>query len=151
MTFLILIENLFIREGVKAILSAKYPDSRQICLEQFEGLSAVDFENNSMIISNLPEAYIHYQDYINQLRHENDCKMILLCSKSQMDKLKGKALESIDALIHTHCSLNDLNEALSHVQSGLNYRCKMMDENDSDSLNGFENILNSHEISRRER
>lgn len=149
MNFLIIVDNLFIREGIRSILLDKYPGSELLVLDEFDQLNADLMEENSIIISNQTSEFINNQPKIANLILKKQIKTILLANSLQIEQLLHKDLDAIDALIYTNCSLNDLNEALGRIQAGIKYRCSKFNDV-AQPLSKFEQLMNENKISFRE-
>ncbi|MCC6818028.1 MAG: helix-turn-helix transcriptional regulator [Bacteroidia bacterium] len=149
MNFYLLIDNLFIREGIKAILASKYPSSEINLLSDIEELSFDLIEQSSIFISNDPHIYYNYQPKISNLIHKKDLKTILLANTSQLLKLKDKSHSILNAIIYVNCSYSELEQALSYIQSGINYRCRKMNSDISCQAD-FESFLQNQGVSSRE-
>ncbi len=149
MDFHLLVSNLFIQEGIRSILVNKYPASLVSIMESLDEFKNETIREQAILITNDPHIFHKYQSKFRNLLLKKQIKTILIANAAQMDKLKDKDLKLVDALIYTNCSLNDLNEALSHIQSGLTYRCtKFLPA--STVQNTFETLLDKQQVSSRE-
>lgn len=149
MTFYLLVENLFIREGIRSILADKYNGSSIVFLEKKVALSNQITTDNGFLISNETDLFLNNASKILNLVLQRQLKTILIANIYQIDLFQFKELENLDAVIHSDCSFSELNEALSHLMAGLKYRCKMMNQLDYNS-GGFENLLFRNNVSYRE-
>jgi DNA-binding CsgD family transcriptional regulator len=149
MDFYLLVSNLFIQEGIRSILSSKYPDSSIAIMQHLDEFKIDKIHEHAILITNDPSIFYNYQPKFKNLVFKKQIKTILIANSAQIEQLKEKDLKLVDALIYTNCSLNDLDEALSFIQSGLVYRCKKFQPLHS-VQNTFETLLNEQQVSSRE-
>jgi DNA-binding NarL/FixJ family response regulator len=149
MDFHLLVSNLFIQEGIRSILMSKYPASFISVMQDLDEFKADTIQEHAIIITNNPSLFYNYQPKFKNLILKKQIKTVLIANSVQIEQLKEKDLKLVDALIYTNCSLNDLDEALSYVQSGLIYRCKRFQPVNS-TQNTFEALLNEQQVSSRE-
>ncbi len=97
-------------------------------------LSAIDV--NAVLIIDNPSHIFNYQPKVKNLVMKKMMKTILIASNLQIEQIKDRDLDLIDALIYSNCSFHDLDEALNNIMSGLKYRCKRL-----------ENVFNTESIS----
>jgi DNA-binding CsgD family transcriptional regulator len=150
MHFHLLVSNLFIQEGIRSILMSKFPFASIVIMKHLDEFKMDLIEENAILITNDPSLFYNYQPKIKNLVIKKQIKTILLANAAQMEQMKEKDLKPIDALIYTNCSLNDLDEALGYIQSGLTYRCKKILQSSYTPQNTFEDLLNQQQISSRE-
>lgn len=148
MEFHLLVNNLFIREGIRAILEGRYTSSVITALKHIDDLKADNMIDHAILITDEPSLFYNHQPKLRNLVHKKQIHTVLLANAMQIEQLKEKDLRLVDALIYTSCSLNDLNEALSYIQSGLVYRCRRFSP--AGQTNSFEMMLNDQQISSRE-
>lgn len=150
MDFYLLVDNLFIREGIRSILTVKYPHSDIHVLSDIEQLNLEDTVQSSIFISNDPLVFYNFQPKISNLLQKKELKTVFLANASQLEQLKTKDQSMLHAIIFSNCSLADLDEALGYIQSGLTYRCRKLTM-DGNCSSDFDSFLDSQSISLRER
>lgn len=148
MEFHLLVSNLFIREGIRAILESRYTSSSITALDHIDDLKADNMIEHAILITDEPTLFYNHQPKLRNLVHKKQIHTVLLANAAQIEQLKEKDLKLVDALIYTSCSLNDLNEALGYIQSGLVYRCRRFTP--AGHTNNFETMLSGQQISSRE-
>lgn len=148
MEFHLLVSNLFIREGIRAILEGRYTSSSIFNLDYIDDLKADNIIEHAILITDEPSMFYNHQPKLRSLVHKKQLHTVLLANAAQIEQLKEKDLKLVDALIYTSCSLSDLNEALSYIQSGMIYRCRKFSPTGQTS--SFETMLNDQQISSRE-
>ncbi len=149
MEFHLLVSNLFIQEGVRSILTSRFPSANIKLLKGFDAFTADAIREHAILITSDHSIFYNYQPKIRNLILKKQIKTVLLANTTQMEQLKEKDLDSIHALLYTNCSLDDLYEALGFIQSGLTYRCKKLTSSAS-PRETFEKLLNAQQISSRE-
>lgn len=147
--FHIYVENLFIQEGIKAILINKYPDLLLRIISSFDEFNVETTEQGSILITDNPSIVYNHQPKLKSLVIKKQIKLVMIANSTQVEGLKENDLSLIDALIYTNCSLNDLHEALNFIQAGMQYRCKRLDSV-MQRNNYFESLLKTQQISGRE-
>ncbi len=128
MDFYLIIDNLFIQEGVYALLSKKYASSTITRLNTIQDTKDIYISENSIFIFNHPDIIYTYRSIVQSLIIKKQIKTILIANSKHLEDIKNKDFGIIDALMHSNCSLDDMNEALSHVIAGVKYRCKKLNE-----------------------
>ncbi len=149
MNFYLLIENLFIREGIRAILSDKYPKASMMVVKSISELDQYEAIDKSVFICSDPLVFYNFQPKILNLIHKKSFKTILLANASQIENLKTNDTEFIHAILFTNCSLAEVHDAINFILTGQNYRCRKMENNHECQLD-FENFLIKNHISLRE-
>lgn len=149
MNFYLLIDNLFIREGIRAILTDKYHRAGIKLLGQIQEINSDSILEHSILICSDPLVYYNFQPKILNLVHKKRLKTVLLANSSQMDYLRSNDTSFLSAIIYTNCSLAELHEAVNCILSGKSYRCKKLDST-LDCQRDFEHFLVKNQISIRE-
>lgn len=149
MEFHILVDNLFIQEGIRSILEDKYKSSFIHVYNDLSEIHSANISVDAILISNQPSVFLHHQTRIKSLVLRKQLKTVLIANSEQLSELREKDIVDIDALIYTNCSLKDLNDALGYVQAGLKYRCKKINMSSIQQAS-FENGLRALNISERE-
>jgi DNA-binding NarL/FixJ family response regulator len=149
MDFHLLVSNLFVQEGIRSILKDKYLSSTISVITSLDEFNSESIRDHAILITNDASVFYNYQPKLRNLVLKRQIRTVLIANNTQMEQFREKDFKPVDALIYSNCSLKDLEEALSHIQSGLKYRCRKFRPVNI-VQNTFETLLSKQQVSSRE-
>jgi DNA-binding NarL/FixJ family response regulator len=126
--FYLIIDNLFIQEGIKSILTDRFPGSDPEVIGSVEDLKSKTGVNRAVIITDNPSHIFNCLPQKKGMQARKNFRMVLIADNAQLEQLRGVDIEMVDALVYSNCSFSDIDEAIEHMLCGNRYRCGKLDD-----------------------